>query len=166
MIRSFYHKKETLMFKKLILVLALMFGTTLFAGNGIYKVSVKEDFRSALHTLKKTLEDQNLFIISKADISGTLARMKGKLGKDYNKRGYTKAQSIIFCNPFYANDVLNLDPTMMALCPLKIMLLEKNAKTTALFVLPSYFSKRSPAKKVLKEVENKVLKALKKAGFR
>ena len=154
------------MLKKCILGLVLIFCTTLFADNGIYKVSVKEDFPSALHTLKKTLEKQSLFIISKADISGTLARMKGKLGKEYNKRGFSKAQSIIFCNPFYANDVLNLDPTMMALCPLKIMLLEKNGKTTALFVLPSTFAQKSPAKKVLKEVENKVLKALQKAGFR
>jgi len=154
------------MFKNFIFILSLLFSTSLFAGSGIYKVSVKEDFPSALHTLKKTLEDQGLYIISKADISGTLKRMKGKLGKEYNKRGYSKVQSIIFCNPFYANDVLNLDPDMMALCPLKIMLLEKNGKTTALFVPPTIIAKKSPAKKVLKEVEEKVKKALKKAGFR
>jgi len=154
------------MFKKILLTLAIFFSTTLFAGSAIYKVSIKEDFRSALHSIKKTLEDQNLYIISKADISGTLERMKGKLGKDYNKRGYEKAQSIIFCNPFYANDVMNADPDMMALCPLKIMLMTKHGKTTALFVLPSKLAGKSPAKKILIEVENKVKKALKKAGYR
>jgi len=154
------------MLKTFILILTLTFSTSLLGSSAIYKVSLKEDFSSALHTLKKTLEKQNLFIISKADISGTLERMKGKLGKAYNKRGYTKAQSIIFCNPFYANDVLNLDPEMMALCPLKIMLLEKNGKTTALFVLPSVFAKKSPARKLLNEVEKKVKKALRNAGFK
>jgi uncharacterized protein (DUF302 family) len=154
------------MFKKILLTLALFFSTTLFANNSIYKVSVKKDFRSALHSIKKTLENENLYIISKADISGTLERMKGKLGKEYNKRGYEVAKSIIFCNPFYANDVMNLDPDMMALCPLKIMLMTKNGKTTALFVLPSKLAGNSAAKKVLIEVENKVKKALKKAGYR
>lgn len=154
------------MFKHLILISVLLFSTSSFAGSAIYKVSVKQDFRTALHTIKKTLEDQNLFVISKADISGTLARMKGKLGKDYNKRGYEKAQSIIFCNPFYANDVMNVDPDMMALCPLKIMLMSKKGKTTALFVLPSKLAKGSPAKTILIEVENRVKKSLKKAGFR
>ncbi len=154
------------MFKKILLTLAILFSTSLFASSAIYKVLVKKDFRSALHSIKKTLEDQNLYIISKADISGTLARMKGKLGKDYNKRGYEVAKSIIFCNPFYANDVMNADPDMMALCPLKIMLMTKKGKTTALFVLPSKLAKGSPAKKILVEVENRVKKALKKAGFR
>ena len=154
------------MLKHLILIVSVLFSTSLFAGSAIYKVSVKEDFRSALHSIKKTLEDQNLYIISKADISGTLASMKGKLGKDYNKRGYEEAKSIIFCNPFYANDVMNADPDMMALCPLKIMLMSKNGKTTALFVLPSKLAGKSPAKKILIEVENKVKKALKNAGYR
>ena len=154
------------MFKKILLTLTFFFTTSLYASNSIYKVSVKKDFSSALHSIKKTLEDQNLYIISKADISGTLERMKGKLGKAYNKRGYQKVQSIIFCNPFYANDVMNLDPDMMALCPLKIMLMTKNGKTTALFVLPSKLSGKSSARKILLEVENKVKNALKKAGFR
>jgi len=154
------------MLKHLILIVSVLFSTSLFAGSAIYKVSVKEDFRSALHSIKKTLEDQNLYIISKADISGTLAGIKGKLGKDYNKRGYEVAKSIIFCNPFYANDVMNADPDMMALCPLKIMLMSKNGKTTALFVLPSKLAGKSPAKKILREVENRVKKALKKAGYR
>ena len=154
------------MFKKILLTLAILYSTSLFADSAIYKVSVKEDFRSALHSIKKTLENQNFFVISKADISGTLARMKGKLGKDYNKRGYEKAQSIIFCNPFYANNVMNADPDMMALCPLKIMLMTKKGKTTALFVLPSKLAKGSPAQSILIQVENKIKKALKKAGFR
>ena len=154
------------MFKKILLTLILLFSTTLFASNSIYKVSIKKDFRSALHSIKKTLEDQNLYIISKADISGTLERMKGKLGKAYNKRGYEKAQSIIFCNPFYANDVMNEDPDMMALCPLKIMIMTKKGTTTALFVLPSKLAGNSPARKTLLEVENRVKVALKKAGYR
>lgn len=154
------------MFKHLLLISTLFLSTSLFANSNIYNVSVHEDFRSALHTLKKTLEKEDLYIITKADISGTLAKMKNKLGKDYNKRGYEVAKSIIFCNPFYANQVMNIDPEMMALCPLKIMLLTKKGKTTALFVLPSKLAGKSPAKKILITVENKVKKALEKAGFR
>ena len=154
------------MFKRLILTLCVLFSTSLYASSIIYKVSIKKDFSSALQHITKTLEDQNLYIISKADISGTLARMKAKLGKDQNQRNYEKVQSIIFCNPFYANDVLNADPDMMALCPLKIMLMTKQGKTTALFVLPSKLAGKSSAKKILIEIENKVKKALKKAGFR
>ena len=148
------------------LILILLSTTLLTASSAIYKVAAHQPFAVSMHALKKSLEAQHLFIIAKADISGTLARMKGKLGKAYNKRGYDKVKSIIFCNPFYANDVLNSDPDMMALCPLKIMLLEKNGTTTALFVRPTALSGKSPAGKTLSTVERKVKMALKAAGFR
>ena len=148
------------------LILALLCTTLLTASSAIYKVTAPQPFAASMHALKTSLETQHLFIIAKADISGTLARMKGKLGKDYNKRGYDKVNSIVFCNPFYANDILNSDPDMMALCPLKIMLLEKNGKTTALFVPPTALSGKSPARKILSAVERKVKMALKAAGFR
>jgi len=157
---------EFKMLKKTLVLLALLFTTSLYSANAIYKVQANANYDKSATKLTQTLEDQNLYIISKAHISSTLKRMQGKLGKEYNKRKYDTVTSLIFCNPFYANDVLNLDPNMMALCPLKIMLMEKDGKTTALFVLPSALSKGSPAHKVLKEIEAKVKKALKSAGFR
>ncbi len=151
--------------KRLIWVAVLLFTPMLFA-SPVYKVTASKPFAESLHLLKKSLENERLYIIAKADISGTLARMKGKLGASYNKRHYGKVESIIFCNPFYANEVLNADPDMMALCPLKIMLMEKNGKTTALFIRPTAIAGNSHARKTLNTVEQKVKHALRAAGFR
>lgn len=36
-------------------------------------------------------------------------------GEDYNRNNFEGVHSMVICNPWYANQVLNLDPVMMTL---------------------------------------------------
>jgi uncharacterized protein (DUF302 family) len=67
---------------------------------------------------------------------------------------------MVFCNPIYANTVSNLDPTMLAICPLSATLIQKGNTTTILFVRPSLIAKGSPAEEVLTKVENIIISAI------
>ena len=67
---------------------------------------------------------------------------------------------MIVCNPFYANQVLNLDPVMMALCPINITVMHKEGKSTVLFERLTPIAKGSAAEDGLWEVENTIVTAL------
>ncbi|HSR63949.1 MAG TPA: hypothetical protein VLN56_11145 [Gammaproteobacteria bacterium] len=36
-------------------------------------------------------------------------------GEEYNRNNFEDVHSMVICNPWYANQVLNLDPVMMTL---------------------------------------------------
>jgi len=72
---------------------------------------------------------------------------------------------MVFCNGWYANAVSNADPDMLALCPLRIGLYEKQGETTVVFAKPSIIAANSAAKPVLKEIEAEVIEAI-KAGMK
>jgi len=57
----------------------------------------------------------------------------------------------------YANQVSNLDPTMLALCPLHLTIIEQAGTTTVLFNRPSVAATGSAA------LEDKVITAIKRA---
>lgn len=67
---------------------------------------------------------------------------------------------MIICNGWYANQVSNLDTDLLALCPMRVTLIEKEGITTALFAKPSTFVKGSKALPVLSEVEEMIISAI------
>jgi uncharacterized protein (DUF302 family) len=69
---------------------------------------------------------------------------------------------MVFCNGWYANQVSNKDPSMLALCPLHMTLIEKDGSTTALFARPTVIAADSPASGILQELESEVITAIKK----
>jgi len=70
---------------------------------------------------------------------------------------------MVFCNGGYANAVSNADPSMLALCPLRLTLIERNGSTTALFARPTVIAADSPARKVLEKVEKDVITVIKQS---
>ena len=71
-------------------------------------------------------------------------------------------KSMVFCNVWYANQVSNKDPSMLALCPLHMTLIEKDGSTTALFARPTVIAADSPARGILADLESEVITAIKK----
>ncbi len=116
--------------------------------------------------LKEALEEERMFVVFEANIGRSISGFAKKWGDNYNRNKLTEIRSLIFCNGWFANEVSNIDTDMLALCPLKITLIEKNGNSTALFVLPSIVAGNSPAKVILKKLEDKVKAALTSAGFK
>lgn len=133
------------------------------AGSAIYKKEVKAEFSQVHKKVYAALEKKRFYIIFEAHISDNLARFKQKWGAQYNKNKLDTIRSLLVCNIYYVNQVSNLDPDLLSLCPLRVVLVEKKPFTRILFIKPSYQATASPALAIIKEVENEIIQAIESA---
>lgn len=126
----------------------------------VYKKTVKADFSATYKKVFNSLENNGYFVVFEPNIGKNLSHFEQRWGKDYNKNELEAIRSMVFCNAWYANEVSNLDPDMMALCPLHITLTHKKGITAILFVRPSQVAVHSPAKGIAEELEQDVIRAI------
>lgn len=131
--------------------------------DGIYKRSTDAGYNESYRKLYTALEENRFFVINEINIGKNLAGFSGRWGDDYNRNNIEELQVMIICNGWYANQVSNLDPDMLALCPLHVTLIRHDNKTTALFARPTTFAGNSKALAILKEVEDSVIGAIESA---
>jgi uncharacterized protein (DUF302 family) len=129
----------------------------------VFRHSIKKPMNEVYDWIYKELENSGYYVIFEPDIGKNLSNFADKWGEDYNRNKLGGIRSMVFCNGWYANQVSNADPTMLAICPLHLTLIEKDGQTTALFVRPSVIAANSPARDVLQRVEAEVTDAIKKA---
>lgn len=147
---------------KLFFALMLMFSSAVAVAGELTVLSKTYDgsMEEVYPKLYEALENKRLFVVFEPNIGASLSGLKQRLGDEYNSNQLTSIRSMVFCNGWYANKVSNLDPQMLALCPMRIGLYEKDGKTTALFARPTVIGKHSPALQVLKDLEADVLAAM------
>ena len=133
------------------------------AESTIYRQTVNAPMGQVYPMVYKALENAKFWVVFEPKISENLQRISKKWGDNYNKNKLSSIRSMVFCNGSYANAVSNTDPDMLALCPLRIGLYEKETKTTVVFAKPTVIAAGSAAKPVLKEVEDEVIGAIKVA---
>lgn len=126
----------------------------------IYSASIRKPMDEVYPALSRALEASGFYVIFEANIGKNLARNAEKWGEDYNRNKFEGVKSMVICSPYYANQVLNLDPKMMALCPLTVTTLYKEGVTTVLFERLTPTAAGSPAEDVLWEVENTIISAI------
>ena len=148
--------------RAMISILFLILVCNLHAGgpDAIYETSVRKPMEEVYSSLYKSLEASRFYVIFEANIGKNLARNAEKWGDDYNRNKYEEVRSMIICNPYYANQVMNLDPRMMALCPMNVTVLHKEGNTTILFERLLPVAAGSPAEDILWEVENTIISAI------
>jgi len=138
--------------------------TTLVAhaseSGAVFVAEKKADFDVTYQAVYKALESNKFFVVFEPDIGANLARFGKNWGDDYNKNKLERIKSIVFCNGWYANQVSNDDPEMLALCPLHITLTHKQGSTKVLFSRPDFIAKGSKAEKTAKEVTQGVIDAI------
>ena len=83
-----------------------------------------------------------------------------KFGENFNTAGLSGVRTIVACNGKFGNNIINADSTMMAYCPVRITMTEKDGKTTVLFVRPSAAPQDSKAYPLLVKLEKKVIGAI------
>jgi len=150
------------MLRKLILLTALFASITVNASDGqaIFSIDKKADFDEAYQSVYKALESNRFFVVFEPDIGANLARFGKNWGDDYNQNKIERIKSMVFCNGWYANKVSNVEPDMMALCPLHITMTHKQGTTSVLFVRPDFVAKGSKAEAVAKEITQGVIEAI------
>lgn len=88
------------------------------------------------------------------------AGLPKKFGENFNTNNLTAIKAIIACNGWFGNEVANTDPEMMAFCPVRVTLVEKEGKTSVMYVRASVAPKDSKAYEILQKLEAKVISAI------
>ncbi len=145
----------------LLFVFLIMHFNVQAADSAIYKISVNQPMDVVYPKVYEALEDARFYVVFEPNISKNIARFAEKWGDSYNQNKLQSIRSMVFCNAWYANQVSNKDPDMLALCPLSLGLYEKSGKTTIVFVRPAVIGEHSAARLLLQEIENAVIEAIK-----
>jgi len=143
------------------LVIALT--TAQAASPNVFEHTAEKTMEQVYGPLYKALEDEGFYVVFEANIGRNLSRFADKWGENYNRNKLDGIRSMVFCNGWYANAVSNADPSLLALCPLRLTLVEREGKTTALFAKPTAIAADSPARKVLHRIENEVITVIKQS---
>jgi hypothetical protein len=145
-----------------MIALLLLSPMQLFAADAVFKYTVDRPLTQVYSSLYSAMEEAHFYIVFEPDIGKKLAGSAERWGEEYNRSGLDSIRSMVFCNGWYANQISNLDPDMLALCPQHLTLIESHGKTTALYARPTVIATSSPAHKVLADLESEVVVAIKK----
>ena len=132
------------------------------ADPGVFVYRVEKPISEVYSRVYDSLEAARLYVVLEPNIGNNLSGFAERWGDDYNRNKLSAIRSLVFCNGWYANQVSNRDPDMLAFCPLRMTLVEKDGATTALFARPTVIAADSPAKGILAELEAEVIAAIKK----
>ena len=146
-----------------LMILTLLF-SPLIQANPVLSFSLKGEFESNYKKVSQALEDHRFFVVFEPNIGRSISRYKERWGEDYNRNNFSALRSLVFCNPWYVNQMSNLDPQMLALCPLSVTLTQKDDTTHLHMLRPSAIGAESPAKALLEELEQDLVKALRSSG--
>ena len=146
--------------KKIILVF-LTLSLSLFADT-VYTKTYDAPMAKIYPKVLSSFDNAHLIVVSEIDILGKFkaAGLPKTFGKNFNTNNLTGIKAIIACNGWFGNEVANADPKMMAFCPVRVTLIEREGKTTVTYVRASVASKESKAYPTLVKLEAKVIKAI------
>ena len=146
--------------KKLILTLLLLLSPLM--ADGVYKLTLNQKAEVVYNKLLTSLDENHLIVVAEINILEKFKHvgLPKKFGKEFNTNNLTTIKAIIACNGFFGNYIANADPDMMGLCPIRLTVIEKDGKTTILFVKPTNVSRASKAKVIIAKLEKKVISAI------
>jgi uncharacterized protein (DUF302 family) len=146
-----------------IFLLALA-GLVQAAPAGVFRADAHAPMARTYPAIHKALEAARFWVVFEADIGRNLAGFADKWGADYNRNHLDGIRSIVVCNGWYANQVSNADPDLLALCPLRVNLVEKDGVTRVLFARPSAIAAGSPGEAMAQQIEQALVRAI-RAGI-
>ena len=148
-------------YRVLIFLLSALLSSPSWANDALYVQTVKKPFQETYTALYEALEANKFFVIFEPQIGKNMARFQERWGEDYNRNKLENIRSLVFCNVWYTNQLSNLDPHQLSVCPLSISLYHKKGESTVVFRKPTTTAADSPALPLLKELEADIIKAIK-----
>jgi len=147
--------------KKILLLLFMLVSVNAFAVNdAVYVGQSTKPTNDVYNSVYAALEKNGFYVVFEPNIGKNISGMAKRWGDDYNRNKLESIRSMVFCNGWYANQVSNAEPTMLALCPLHVTVTSKAGITKVLFVRPDYVAKGSAAEKIATELTQDVIKAI------
>lgn len=148
--------------RKVFVFLMLVFWSGLLRAElpGVLVWETPQDLETVYSEIYNSLEEKKYFVIFEPNIGKNLAHYADRWGDDYNRNGLQGIRAMVFCSPGYANRISNLDPVMLALCPLHVSLYRQDDKTRIVFLRPVHAGAGSNALALLQELEEEVSAAI------
>jgi uncharacterized protein (DUF302 family) len=147
---------------KKILIMCLLSLSLWAAETNVYKVVYNSPVDKVLANILAKFATEQLVVVWQLDILEEF-KAKGldkKFGADFNTAGLTAVKTLVACNGMLGNGIINSDSDMMAFCPIRITLTEKDGKTSVLYARPTSAPKDSKAYPMLVKLEKKVISAI------
>lgn len=143
-----------------VLWLSLSAPPVLATPPGILRLEAQAPMEVTYKAVYAALEEARFWVVFEADLGANLASFAERWGEDLNRNALGGIRSIVVCNAWYANQASNADPDLLALCPLRVNLVEKDGVTRILFARPTVTAAGSPGIAVVQEVEEAIAAAL------
>ena len=144
--------------------LVLLAGVAAATPPGILRLDVRAPMEVTYKAVYAALEEARFWVVFEADLGANRASFAERWGEDLNRNRLDGIRSIVVCNAWYANQVSNADPDLLALCPLRVNLVEKEGVTRVLFARPTTIAAGSPGIAVVQEIEDALGAALRSAA--
>ncbi len=142
------------------LLLALAATTAHAELAGVLHWSTGQDLETTYNNVYKSLESSRYYVVFEPDIGTNLAGFAERWGEDYNRSQLGGIRSMVFCSAWYANQVSNLEPRLLATCPLHLTLYRQGDTTHVVFLRPTVAGAGSKAETLLQELESEVAAAI------
>lgn len=147
-------------FLTLFLLQASIGGSAIAGSPAVFSREIQAPISDVYKRIFNSLENNGYFVIIEPNIGKNLAHFSQRWGREYNQNKLESIRSMVFCNAWYANQISNKDPDMLALCPLHITLYFKEGITKVVFVRPGQIALDTPAYKVALELEQDVIRTI------
>lgn len=149
------------MTKRLLFLLLMIFPLSVLAeAPAILRLDANAPLERTYQAVSAALEEARFWVVFEADLGASMAGFAERWGEDLNRNALDGIRSIVVCNAWYANQVSNADPDLLALCPLRVNLVEKDGITRVLFARPTVIAAGSPGIAVIEEIEQVISTAL------
>lgn len=146
-------------------LLGLMMALPIAAEPGaLYKRTVAEPLATLYPKVYAALEAAHFWVVFEPDFAERMANFKDRWGDDYNRSGLSGARAMVACNIEWTNRVANVDPDLLALCPVHVSLYERDGHTTILLPRPSALAVGTAGEAVAAELERALIEALEQVG--
>ncbi len=138
-------------------------GSATAATPGVYTRSAALSLDEAYTAVYAALEEQRFWVVFEANMGKRMAGMAERWGDDYNRQKLDGIRAMVFCNIGWTNRIANIDPDLLALCPLHLALYEKDGRTTATMLRPTTIAAGSPGLAEVGELENELIDVIDQA---
>jgi len=147
--------------KTIILTILLTLSANLFASDFYTKV-IYEPIETYYPKFKAAIKKNHMNVLYELDLIKQF-KDKGypaKFGKEFNTNKLDGVKTVLVCNGYVGNQVSNIDPIMMALCPIRVTLIKEGGRTTVVFLKHSSVSAPKKIKDLLITLDNVIINTI------
>jgi uncharacterized protein (DUF302 family) len=136
--------------KKLLLALLLVLSTSVYA-NEIYKKEINLPIQEYFPRLKQAITANHMNVLYELNLIDKFKKSgyAKRFGKEFNKNKLKEVKTLLLCNGHVGNQVSNIDPDMMALCPIRLTLISQGKSTKVVFIKSSHVATSKKVKALL-----------------